>query len=94
VVICERCVDLADEVLVERVQRSNRWTRLAVETEPGATCSLCCKQRRDVPGLVLAPDRPAVGKFGRHGQAGRLARVRICSECLALCGEIGAEQPV
>ena len=84
VFICERCVDLADEVLVERTQRSNRWTRLAVETEPEATCSFCGKRRRDVPGLVLAPDRPAVGKFGRRRRARRLPGVRICSECLEI----------
>jgi len=92
VFICERCVDLADEVVAEGEARSNRWTRLAPEREPAARCSFCGKRRQDVTGMVAAPDRPAIGKFGRKRQARRYPGVRECSECLDLCHEIMAEQ--
>jgi hypothetical protein len=93
VFICERCVDLADEVVAEDEMRSNRWTRLAPEREPEARCSFCGKRRQDVTWMVVAPDRPAVGKFGRKRLARRNPGVRECSECLDLCHEIMAEQP-
>jgi hypothetical protein len=92
VFICERCVDLADEVLAEDEARSNRWTLLAPEREREARCSFCGKRRHDVTGMVVAPDRPPIGKFGRRRRARRFPGVRECSECLALCHEIMAEQ--
>jgi hypothetical protein len=92
VFICERCVDLADEVVAEDEMRSNRWTRLAPEREPEARCSFCGKRRQDVTRMVVAADRPAVGKFGRKRLARRFPGVRECSECLDLCHEIMAEQ--
>ncbi len=92
VYICERCIDLANEVLTEGRERSNRWTRLAAETEPEARCSFCGKCRREVEGMIVAPDRPAAGKYGRKRRVRRPPGVRECSDCLALCGEIRAEE--
>lgn len=92
VLICDRCVDVANEVLAEGEERSNRSVHLVVESGPEATCNFCGKRRRQVRGMVLAPDRPAVGKFGRGRRARRAQGVRQCSACLALCGEILAEQ--
>ena len=43
--ICERCIDLADEVLAEDEERSNRWTSLAPERDPEARCNFCGKER-------------------------------------------------
>jgi hypothetical protein len=88
VYICERCIDLAHEVIDEGQERSNRWTRLVRETEPEARCDFCGKARREVAEMVLAPDRQAVGKFGRRRRARRVPGVRECSDCLALCDEI------
>lgn len=90
--ICERCIDLADEVVAEGEARANRWTRLASEREPEARCNFCGKRRQDVTGMVVAPDRRAIGKFGRKRLARRFPGVRECSECLDLCHEIMAEQ--
>jgi len=92
VFICERCVDLADEVVAEGEARANRWTRLAPEREPEARCNFCGKRRQDVTVMVVAPDRPAIGKFGSKRLARRFPGVRECSECLDLCHEIMAEQ--
>lgn len=92
VFVCERCVALADEVVAEGEERSNRWTRLAPEREPEARCNFCGKRRRDVAEMVVAPDRPAIGKYGRKRLARRFPGVRECSECLDLCDEIMAEQ--
>jgi hypothetical protein len=92
VYICERCIDLASQVLTEGRERSNRWTRLAAETEPGARCSFCGKRRREVAGMIVAPGRPAAGKYGRKRGVRRSPGVRECSDCLALCGEIRAEE--
>jgi hypothetical protein len=92
VFICERCADLADEVVAEGEVRSNRWTRLAPEEDAEARCNFCGRQRRDATAMVVAPHRPAVGKFGRKRMARRFPGVRECSECLDLCHEIMAEQ--
>jgi len=92
VFICERCIDLADEVLAEGEERSNRWTGLAPEGDAEARCNFCGKRRRDVTGMIVAPDRPPAGKFVRKRYARRFPGVRECSDCLALCGEVMAEQ--
>jgi tetratricopeptide (TPR) repeat protein len=87
--ICEACVDLAAEVMDEHAERTNKRTRLiAVDaTSAKARCSFCGQRRERVEALVEAPDRPPAGKFGRRSGA-----VRICDDCLALCGEILSEQ--
>lgn len=92
VFICEECVELADEVIAGGEPRSNQWTRLALEREPEARCNFCGKRRQGVSAMVVAPDRPAIGKFGRKRIARRFPGVRECSECLALCHDIMAEQ--
>jgi hypothetical protein len=92
VFICERCVDLADEVVTEGEDRSNRWTRLAPERESQAKCSFCGKRRQDAAAMVVAPDRPAIGKFGRKRLTRQFPGVRECSDCLDLCHEVMAEQ--
>lgn len=93
VFICGACVDLASKVLAARQERSSDWARLVPESEPGARCSFCGKRGRGARGLVAAPDRPAMGKFGRGFRASRSSGVRVCSECLTLCNKILAEQP-
>ena len=92
VFICERCVELANEVIHKGEERSNRWTNLAAETNPEARCNFCGTRRGEVTGMVVAPDRPTIGKFGRKRQARRFPGVRECSDCLALCDEIMTEQ--
>jgi hypothetical protein len=51
-----------------------------------ARCSFCGKKRRQVAGMVEAPDRPPAGKFARPADA-----PRICAHCLMLCDEILSE---
>jgi hypothetical protein len=92
VFVCDRCVDLAKEVLTEAEDRSNGWTGLAVETESEAKCNFCGKRQCDVEGIVVAPDGIGGGKFARRRYARRFPGVRICSDCLALCSEIQAER--
>jgi hypothetical protein len=92
VFICERCFALANEVLAEGEERSNRWTTLAPEQDAEARCNFCGKRRRHVAWMIVAPGMPPVGKFGRKRYARRFPGVRECSDCLALCGEIMAEQ--
>jgi hypothetical protein len=65
---------------------------LAPEREPEARCSFCGKRRQDVTWMVVAADRPAVGKFGRKRLARWFPGMREWSECLDLCHEIMAEQ--
>jgi ClpX C4-type zinc finger len=88
--ICERCVDLAGEVLAEGQERRDERTRLAsVDRAHGsARCGFCGRRRGDVDGLAEAPDRPPVGKGAQRRRGG----VRVCAACVSLCGEILAEQ--
>jgi hypothetical protein len=51
-----------------------------------ARCSFCGKKRRQVAGMVEAPDWPPAGKFARPADA-----PRICAHCLMLCDEILSE---
>jgi hypothetical protein len=88
--ICERCVDLAGEVLAEDDRRSDELTTIAT-VNPGdsrARCGFCGKRRSQVEGMVEAPMRPAVGKGAQRRRSG----VRICAACVALCGEILGER--
>jgi hypothetical protein len=92
VFICERCFDLAERVLAEGEERSNRWTTLVPEQDAEARCNFCGKRRREVTEMIVAPNRPPAGKFGRKRFARRFPGVRECSDCLRLCGDIMAEQ--
>jgi hypothetical protein len=88
--ICERCVDLAGEVLAEDDRRSDERTTIAT-VNPGdakARCGFCGKRRSDVEGMAEAPMRPPVGKGAQRRRLG----VRICAACVSLCGEILAER--
>jgi hypothetical protein len=53
---------------------------------------LCGKRRREVAGMIVAAGRPAAGKYGRKRGVRWSQGVRECSDCLALCGEIRAEE--
>jgi hypothetical protein len=89
--ICQRCVDLAAEVLAEGQDRCDdgRTTIASVHgADAKARCGFCGKRRSHVGGMVEAPTRPAVGKGARRRRSG----VRICAACVALCGEIIAER--
>jgi hypothetical protein len=88
--ICDRCVGLAAEVLADGRSRSEerRSLVLVASDQRRARCGFCGKRRGQAPGMVEAPNRPAVGKLRR-----RDAGVRICGECVELCLEIFAEAP-
>jgi hypothetical protein len=88
--ICEHCVDLGGEVLAEDHERcDDRTTIVSVDrADPRARCGFCGKRRSRVDGIAEAPRRPPVGKGAQRGRPG----VRICAECVALCGEILAER--
>lgn len=89
VLICDRCVDLADEVVAEGGQRSNELTLLAALDldSPKAHCSFCGKRRDRVSSMAQAPLRPGVGKYAKRDPG-----VRICNDCLKLCDEILADE--
>jgi ClpX C4-type zinc finger protein len=88
--ICERCVDLAGEVLVEDDSRSDEHATIARvdRADVKARCGFCGKRRSQVEGMAEAPMRPPVGKGAQRRRPG----VRICAACVALCGEILAER--
>jgi hypothetical protein len=88
--ICERCVDLAGEVLAEDDRRSDERATIAGvdRADSKARCGFCGKRRGQVEGMAEAPMRPAVGKGAQRRHPG----VRICAACVALCGEILAER--
>ena len=82
VYICEACVALAESVLASG-RREETALGMIVPVAVGAKarrCSFCGKRRPQVEGLATTVDNPVSGK-GRDDAA-------ICSECLALCGEI------
>jgi len=87
--ICDRCVNLADEVLAEQREHTNDRTLLTVvdARSPKARCNFCGKRRDQVDAMADAPQRPCVGKYVRRDHG-----VRICRDCLTLCGEILAER--
>jgi hypothetical protein len=87
--ICDRCVNLADEVVAERGARTNELTLLVALdlSNPKVRCSFCSKGRGQTDAMVHAPQRPGIGKYGKRDPG-----VRICVDCLGLCHEILAEQ--
>jgi hypothetical protein len=88
--ICERCVDLAGEVLAEDQERCDERTRIAnvSRADAAARCGFCGRRRRHVEGMAEAPTRPPVGKGAQRRRRG----VRICAACLSLCREILADR--
>jgi ATP-dependent protease Clp ATPase subunit len=72
VAVCDRCVAVALEVLVED-RDGDAWFRLVPDRggEQAAACSFCGKALRRVGRLVRA-------EHGTH----------VCGECLDLCTEI------
>jgi len=89
--ICERCVDLAAEVLAgaqDGCGDGRRTITSVPRADAKARCGFCGKRRSQVEGMVEAPTRPAVGKGAQRRRPG----VRICAACVALCGEIIAER--
>lgn len=88
VFICDGCVRLAHEVLVEGVQRTERPVHLVgvPPEDVRARCSFCGRRRRRASGMAAAPGRPPVGKFARRAEA-----LCICVDCLRLCDEILSE---
>jgi ClpX C4-type zinc finger len=89
VFICDRCVNLADEVVAERGQRRNELTLLVALdlSNPKMRCSFCGKRRDQADVMVHAPRRPGIGKYRKRDPG-----VRICVDCLELCHEILGEQ--
>ena len=85
VYICEKCVELAEEVI-----RSGHAAETALgplqhvpDDMTQQRCSFCGKRRNQVTGLATSLGNPA----GKHA-----ADAAICTECLVLCREIHAEQ--
>jgi len=89
VFICDRCVNLADEVVAERGRRTNELALLVALDlgNPNLDCSFCNKTRDQTDAMVHAPQRPAIGKHRKRDPG-----ARICVDCLDLCHEILAEQ--
>ena len=82
--ICDACVGLAEGVASAGGPAHTRLGPvLAVPGQDGlARCSFCGKQRCFVAGMAARPAEPG----GAPGAAA------ICSECIALCQEILAEE--
>jgi hypothetical protein len=61
--ICDRCVDLADDVVAEGGQRTNERTLLVALDlgNPKARCSFCGKKRDQVGAMAHAPLRTGQG---------------------------------
>jgi hypothetical protein len=74
--ICERCIDLAENVLSTQSQAETPLGVLAAisEKKTRERCSFCGKRRAEVSGLASTGE------------------VAICSECLKLCDEIVTER--
>jgi hypothetical protein len=90
VFICDRCADLARNVLHDHAARSNERTSLVClsEHEGKARCDFCGKRHGDAHAMIEAPHRPRAGKL-----RARRPGVRICGDCLQLCREI-LDQPL
>ena len=85
VYICDRCIDLAVDVIT-----SGRAARTALgamdnvpEEQSGVRCNFCGKDRGQVERVAIMPD-VTVERTS--------SSAAICSECLALCGEIITEE--
>lgn len=89
VLICDRCIDLADEVVAEGGQRASERTLLVALDlgSPRVRCSFCGKRRSRVSAMAHAPLRPGEGKYAKRDPG-----VRICNDCLELCEEILADE--
>jgi len=87
--ICDRCVELAGEVLTDGAPHSNARASLVClgGADGKARCGFCGRRRAQADAMVEAPTRPQAGKL-----RGRRAGVRICAACLELCREIVAEE--
>jgi hypothetical protein len=87
--ICDRCVQLATEVLEAAEGRRNERTSLVClrATDGRARCGFCGRRRADADAMAEAPSRPRSGKL-----RGRRPGVRICAACVELCREIVAEE--
>jgi ATP-dependent Clp protease ATP-binding subunit ClpX len=83
VYICDGCVGLAEGVVSSgEAARTEYGTVTAVPEQVKRTlCSFCGKIAGQVAGMAVAPP-------GRH----RKIPATICTECLALCDEIIAEE--
>jgi len=89
--ICDRCVELAGEVLIDGAPRSNAGTSLVslAGADGKARCGFCGRRRAQADAMIEAPARPQAGKL-----RGRRPGVRICAACVALCREIVADEEV
>jgi hypothetical protein len=85
VYICDGCIDLVKSVISSGNPASTRLGPInaAPEQEKRVRCSFCGKNRGQAAGLAVVP-AAAAGKTS--------ASAAICSECLALCDEIIAEE--
>jgi hypothetical protein len=83
VYVCDGCVSLAEGVVGSGEPARTEYGRVtAVPAEAQRMlCSFCGKIRGQVAGMALAPSVP-------H----RKTPATICTECLALCNEIIAEE--
>lgn len=95
VFICNECIELATNVISSG--RAARTELGPVDNVPQANkqerCSFCGKARDQVPrlaGIPLGADSQLPGGAKVPGKPSGTAT--ICSECLALCGEIIAEE--
>lgn len=83
--VCDRCVQLATEVLADGEGRG-ALVCLPVAAAK-ARCGFCGRRRAGVEAMAEAPARPKAGKL-RDRRPG----VRICAACLELCREILDEE--
>ena len=83
VYICDGCVALAEGVISSGEARCTDYGPVTTVPDPAqrTLCSFCGKIRGQVPAMALAPPVP-------H----RKTPATICTECLALCDEIIAEE--
>ncbi len=83
VYICDGCVGLAEGVVGSGEARCTEYGPVTAVPEQAqrTLCSFCGKIRGQVAGMALAPPGP-------H----RKTPAAICTECLALCDEIIAEE--
>jgi hypothetical protein len=83
VFICDRCVDLAKNVVSDGQPVTTEIAELTAgpQDEPRTQCSFCGKRRDQVAGLVVS-----------SVQTERKAPATTCTECLDLCTEIVTEE--
>ena len=83
VYICNRCVDLANDVINDGQPVTTQVAVLSAgpEQDPRAQCSFCGKRRDQVAGLVVS-----------SAQTSRNTAATTCNECVDLCAEIITEE--